>query len=310
MAYLDNSGLSYFWGKLKTLFDGKVSKSGDTMTKALKVQMIHPESGLNTASYNCLGIFVQNESQNKSLRFEANFDTESGTFPIRYIVNNQGSYGTIQIRDAIKSNEPTTLSQVQTLIANSTPSGIPDDVQTALDGKVSKNGDTLNGYYNLGYTSGFKFKDNANNTRIAISASGGIVLQDTYSISLSTEFNGSILKISTNQNNKLAKIQIADATSINEAATLRQLNEIKPIMETVTLSSSEWTNKTQTVTANYVFANETKQVIQPVPAVASQAAYMEAGVYASGQADGSLTFTCETVPTSNLTVYVLIQNLS
>lgn len=35
MAYLDNTGLAYFWSGLKTKLSAKVDKSGDTMTGAL-----------------------------------------------------------------------------------------------------------------------------------------------------------------------------------------------------------------------------------------------------------------------------------
>lgn len=79
---------------------------------------------------------------------------------------------------------------------------------------------------------------------------------------------------------------------------------------TITLSSSGWSSNTQTVTVSGVVASETAQLITPTPAVASQSAYYEAGIMCTGQAANSLTFTCQTVPTSNLTVYVVIQPLS
>lgn len=78
----------------------------------------------------------------------------------------------------------------------------------------------------------------------------------------------------------------------------------------ITLSSSSWSNNTQTVTVSGVVASETAQLITPTPAIASQSAYYEAGIMCTGQAANSLTFTCQTVPTSNLTVYVVIQPLS
>lgn len=68
--------------------------------------------------------------------------------------------------------------------------------------------------------------------------------------------------------------------------------------------------KQQTVTVSGVSATETAQLITPTPAIASQSAYYEAGIMCTGQAANSLTFTCQTVPTSNLTVYVVIQPLS
>lgn len=78
----------------------------------------------------------------------------------------------------------------------------------------------------------------------------------------------------------------------------------------VTLTTSGWSSNTQTVTVSGVSATETAQLITPTPAIASQSAYYEAGIMCTNQGTNSLTFTCQTVPTSNLTVYVVIQPLS
>lgn len=77
----------------------------------------------------------------------------------------------------------------------------------------------------------------------------------------------------------------------------------KPI--SVSLSSSNWSNMKQTVSANGVTANNT---IIPSPAPASHVAYGEAGVYCSAQGENTLTFTCSEIPSANLTVNVLIMN--
>lgn len=83
----------------------------------------------------------------------------------------------------------------------------------------------------------------------------------------------------------------------------------KPKYKQITLLASGWSSNSQTVTVNGVLADETAQLIQPMPAVASQAAYYAAGILCTNQAANSLTFTCQTVPTSNLTVYVVIQEV-
>lgn len=83
-----------------------------------------------------------------------------------------------------------------------------------------------------------------------------------------------------------------------------------PSSTTITLTASGWSSNTQTVTVSGVSADETAQLIQPMPAIASQAAYMAAGIYCSGQASNSLTFTCQTAPTGNITVYVVMQEVS
>lgn len=86
----------------------------------------------------------------------------------------------------------------------------------------------------------------------------------------------------------------------------------KPTGRTLTLSASGWDggSKTQTAACSGVSATETAQLITPVPALASQTAYYEAGILCTGQAADSLTFTCTTVPTEDLTVYVVIQEVT
>lgn len=83
----------------------------------------------------------------------------------------------------------------------------------------------------------------------------------------------------------------------------------KPMVHGVTLLASAWSGNSQTVSVSGILADETKQLIQPMPALASQAAYLAAGVLCTGQAADSLTFTCQTVPTGNLTVYVVITDV-
>lgn len=99
-------------------------------------------------------------------------------------------------------------------------------------------------------------------------------------------------------------------TSDSEAANKSYVDSKAPTSVTVTLTTSGWSSNTQTVTVSGVVASETAQLITPTPAIASQSAYYEAGIMCTGQAANRLTFTCQTVPTRNLTVYVVIQPLS
>lgn len=86
----------------------------------------------------------------------------------------------------------------------------------------------------------------------------------------------------------------------------------KPKRASVTLTASGWNSsaKTQTVTVNGVLADESAQVIQPIPAIASQSAYNAAGILATGQAANSITFTASTVPTADLSVYIVITEVT
>ena len=85
---------------------------------------------------------------------------------------------------------------------------------------------------------------------------------------------------------------------------------VAPASISVTLASNAWSNNAQTVTVSGVLADETKQLIQPVPASASSAEYESCGVKATAQAADSLTFSCDTTPTNNLTVYVVITEVA
>lgn len=76
---------------------------------------------------------------------------------------------------------------------------------------------------------------------------------------------------------------------------------------TVTLSSSGWdsSSQEQTVTCSDILADETAQIVIPMPNSASRDAYYSAGVSCIRQAANSLTFKWNVaVPTSNLTVFV------
>ena len=108
-----------------------------------------------------------------------------------------------------------------------------------------------------------------------------------------------------------------------DAANKAYVDSKAPTSIAITLTADGWTNTMapvepggetvghqQTVTVSGVVASETAQLITPTPAIASQSAYYEAGIMCTGQAANSLTFTCQTVPTSNLTVYVVIQPLN
>ena len=83
-----------------------------------------------------------------------------------------------------------------------------------------------------------------------------------------------------------------------------------PLFVQITLTSSSWSDNAQTVSVSGILADETKQFIQAVPAISSQTNYYESGILCTNQGANSLTFSCDTVPTENLTVYIVMQNIS
>ena len=73
----------------------------------------------------------------------------------------------------------------------------------------------------------------------------------------------------------------------------------------VTLTSAWWSSNTQTVTATWVTTTNTV-VVSPDPS--SFEDYTWATIYCSAQASNSLTFTCSSAPSNNITVNVMIFN--
>ena len=74
---------------------------------------------------------------------------------------------------------------------------------------------------------------------------------------------------------------------------------------TVTIAASAWSNKSATVSVNGVTASNN---IFVTPSASSYIAYANAQVRCTAQGSGTLTFACETTPTTNISVNVLIFN--
>ena len=74
---------------------------------------------------------------------------------------------------------------------------------------------------------------------------------------------------------------------------------------TVTLASANWSSKEITVSATWVTASNTV-IVSPAPADIND--YATNSVYCSAQGSGTLTFSCNTEPTGDIDVNVLILN--
>ncbi len=99
-------------------------------------------------------------------------------------------------------------------------------------------------------------------------------------------------------------------TEDNAAANKKYVDALRPAQATVVLTQDGWTDGAQTVTAAGVLADETAQEIHVMPRTGDMKAYMDAGIYCSGQSDGRLTFTCDSPPEGDVTVYVTIYPLT
>lgn len=140
--------------------------------------------------------------------------------------------------------------------------------------------------------------------------SSGTTAMNAHTLNISTS-DGTVIRGGlTSSNIDATNITVSNVGSGDTAVPNKAYVDSKaPTSVTVTLTSSGWSSNTQTVTVSGVSASETAQLITPTPAIASQSAYYEAGIMCTNQGTNSLTFTCQTVPTSNLTVYVVIQPL-
>ena len=100
--------------------------------------------------------------------------------------------------------------------------------------------------------------------------------------------------------------QFLDSAGLSTYSTLvrSSITAARPTVILVTLKSTGWTNKTQTVTVAGISSDEAAQRIIPIAHVDSRSAYNEAGCKGVGQGEGSLTFECETVPSVDLKVWV------
>ena len=138
-----------------------------------------------------------------------------------------------------------------------------------------------------------------NGTRLDVALNGLVYAE---------EQNGNIKNLFTNY----AKTKILfprttiDAVSDDNGVGLNVLLDEKQEKHkslSVSLLASNWSDMSQTVNVNGVTENNT---IIPTPAPESYAAYCEANIYCSAQAEGTLTFTCTDTPSIDLVVNILI----
>ena len=94
-----------------------------------------------------------------------------------------------------------------------------------------------------------------------------------------------------------AKKAAEDAQKTADAAQKKHISRV------ATLTVSGWVDNTQTVEVDGVTSNNTLIVAS---APENYEAYSKAGVYCSAQAVGSMTFTCKSVPATDLNANVMI----
>lgn len=103
-----------------------------------------------------------------------------------------------------------------------------------------------------------------------------------------------------------AEVAGAAADAISEVA------EGLPVGWSVTLTAAGWTGSgpyTQTAAVAGVRADEAGQLVQVAPASASREAWNAAGVQCTGQGAGTLAFEAREKPGTDISVYVILQEV-
>lgn len=116
---------------------------------------------------------------------------------------------------------------------------------------------------------------------------------------IQTQLNGKVPTSRTVNGKALSANITLSASDVGAAASGHTHNKTA----TATLSASKWSNKSQSVSVSGVTASNTVIV---TAAPGSYTKYCESSVYCSAQGSGTLTFTCDTVPTADITANIVI----
>lgn len=228
-----------------------------------------------------------------------------------------------QPTDAVRQSDLKTVSdEVDGIISGATPIILPPATITKIGGVKIGDGVEVAEDGTISVTPGLT-QEQADERYLQLT---GGTLTNTLNFNIGSYGFGTMLKATTQNGdvgivaNDKQKVTVmanglyvqtdGGAATSNKVVVQGELDGMKPTSVAITLTTSGWSASTQTVTVSGVSATETAQLITPTPAIASQSAYYEAGIMCTNQGTNSLTFTCQTVPTSNLTVYVVIQPLN
>ena len=167
-------------------------------------------------------------------------------------------------------------------------------IQSATNNTISVSGSpiTTNGTITLGVK--LSYTTSGNNRAVQADTSGNLYVAQKDDNTTYTFANG------TNGFTVTPSGGSAQTVTVTPSIT----NNLTGTKTTATLTTT-WTSNQQTVNVTGVTASN-YVIVSPAPA--SYEAYCEAGIYCSAQASGTLTFKCDTAPTSSLTVNIMIVN--
>lgn len=195
--------------------------------------------------------------------------------------------------------------------------GLPSQTGNAgkfliTDGTDASWGDTI---------TGLKIVNSSDNTKyITISSDGNFFLQDgsywrrfqlakktspkQINFILATDETGSATTIGASN----SKIDLVYTTKINNGAdiavpTTGGTMAVIGVNTTITLASANWSSNSQTVNVTGMTATG---VVFVSPDPSDQSDYTSAGITCTAQAAGTLTFSCDTTPTNDIDVIVVM----
>ena len=180
------------------------------------------------------------------------------------------------------------------------------DIRTKADGALQASGGTMTGDITFGVGAGIKngivFRDNGCIIFVPNpSTTGG-----TRDIYMTTD--GKIV-INGPEGAPQTITNVKSPVSATDVANKQYVDKQKPYRQSITLDMNAWVDNVQTVTVNGVLADESKQLIQIAPKVATQQKYFECGVRCTNQGENTLTFTANKKPNSALWLFVTIQEV-
>lgn len=138
----------------------------------------------------------------------------------------------------------------------------------------------------------------------SIKKTGG---DDTQNIFTVTQADGSTFTFSIpREKGEILSEVDTKITAVNNSIDTKLASGYKKIVwSTITIATSAWSNNTATVSVSGVTSNNAVDV---APAESTYDAYISAGIRASAQGSGKLTFKCKTVPTTSISVNVKVYN--
>lgn len=166
---------------------------------------------------------------------------------------------------------------------------------TSGDGKADKNNPTLTGIITF---------DQGTVEPLTGSAGTGVYIRTS----------GQTLGLSASRNSQTTTLEIFNS-GVLKLSTPTNVNGINLVknMRKLTLSAANWSTsaKTYSATVNGILADATKQAIDINPvAKADNDNAVKFGVYPTAQGANSITFSCDTIPTTAINFYITYQDVN